>query len=255
MTPWEVLGIAEGSSPEEIKKAWRTLARAHHPDRNPDDPEAASRFKRLQAAYEQVKEGDGGPSASGDTRRGPTDDWLDVLAWMAEYRASLVLSETIPRYVACHGTGAALGRAMRDALDQGDLEAGAPSNTPGRWLRWRLRRRLRGVQVVVDTPRWSRGLVSLNPTHQGVDVLLDGRAFWHEVPHDEEVLRAAVARGMELAMAGAVSMALRLPRMQGSMEAAQALDRKLRATRLRWRMVWTGVVVLGTLMLLNAWTS
>ncbi len=254
MTPWEVLGLPEGSSPDEVKRAWRTLARAHHPDRNPDDPEAEARFKRLQAAYEEVKEGGpGGPVQS--TARGPSDDWLDVLAWMAEHRAATVLAEVIPPYVAAHGTGTSLGWALRSALERGDLEQGAPEVPVGRWLRWRLGRRLRRVQVVVATPRWSRGMVSLQRTHGGVDVILDGRAFWHEVPHDEDVLRAAVARGVELALAGAVSMALKVPPVPPSAEAAAEVDRRIRADRLLWRGVWAGVTVLGLAMLVNAWLT
>ncbi len=254
MTPWEVLGLEEGASPEEIKQAWRSLARAHHPDRNPDDPEAEDRFKRLQAAYEEVREG-GTASPTAGTGRGPTDDWLDVLAWMAEHRAATLLRSVIPRYVECYGIGAALGWALRDALERGDLESGAPDGQAGPWLRWRLRRRLRGVRVVVDTPRWSRGLVSLQRTHGGVDVVLDGRAFWREVPPDEAVLRAAVARGMELAVAGAVSMALKLPRVPRTLEDSREVDRRVLADRRLWRGVWAGVVILGVAMVANAWLS
>ncbi len=48
---YEVLGTARGASEDEIKKAYRRLARKHHPDVNPDDKEAESRFKELSEAY------------------------------------------------------------------------------------------------------------------------------------------------------------------------------------------------------------
>lgn len=48
---YDVLGVDEDASQKEIKKAYRTLARKHHPDRNPDDPNAEEKFKELQKAY------------------------------------------------------------------------------------------------------------------------------------------------------------------------------------------------------------
>jgi molecular chaperone DnaJ len=49
---YEVLGLSRGASETEIKKAYRRLVRDHHPDANPDDPEAEERFKELTEAYE-----------------------------------------------------------------------------------------------------------------------------------------------------------------------------------------------------------
>ncbi|MFQ5896077.1 MAG: DnaJ domain-containing protein [Nitrospinota bacterium] len=47
---YEVLGLPEGASQEEVKRAYRRLALLHHPDRNPGDPEAAERFKGISEA-------------------------------------------------------------------------------------------------------------------------------------------------------------------------------------------------------------
>jgi molecular chaperone DnaJ len=49
---YEILGIKKDASPDEIKKAFRKLARKHHPDLNPGDSAAEKKFKEINGAYE-----------------------------------------------------------------------------------------------------------------------------------------------------------------------------------------------------------
>ncbi len=50
--PYQVLGVDRGASRSDIKRAYRKLAKELHPDRHPDDPRVAERFKEVSAAYQ-----------------------------------------------------------------------------------------------------------------------------------------------------------------------------------------------------------
>lgn len=53
--PYKVLGVSRDASDEEIKTAYRRLAKKYHPDLNPGDAEAAKKMQQVNAAYEQIK--------------------------------------------------------------------------------------------------------------------------------------------------------------------------------------------------------
>jgi molecular chaperone DnaJ len=53
---YDVLGVSEDASQEEIKKAYRKKAMKHHPDRNPDDEESERKFKQAAEAYEVLSD-------------------------------------------------------------------------------------------------------------------------------------------------------------------------------------------------------
>ena len=54
--PYDILGVGRSATQDEIKAAFRKLAGQHHPDKNPDDPEAQQRFKEINAAHEILKD-------------------------------------------------------------------------------------------------------------------------------------------------------------------------------------------------------
>jgi molecular chaperone DnaJ len=55
---YKILGVGKNATDEEIKKAYRKLARKHHPDRNPGDTQAEERFKEVSQAHDVLGDPD-----------------------------------------------------------------------------------------------------------------------------------------------------------------------------------------------------
>ncbi len=68
---YKVLGVAKDAKPEEIKKAYRKLARDNHPDQNPGNSAAEQRFKEISEANDVLVQSG---QAQG-VRRGPAVVW------------------------------------------------------------------------------------------------------------------------------------------------------------------------------------
>jgi molecular chaperone DnaJ len=137
---YNILGVERGVSAEEIKRAYRVLARRWHPDRNQHDPEAETRFKDITEAYRTLSDPDKrarydrmGPLYTEDGRPPRPEDLNEVVGTMwnnlfrrrpqergedLRYTVSVTLEEVasgtekeivVPRYVrcrTCQGEGA-----------------------------------------------------------------------------------------------------------------------------------------------------
>lgn len=97
--PYQVLGVSPDASDEEIKRAYRQLAKKYHPDMNPGDETAARKMNEVNAAYDQIKN----PEKAQQTYRqqaaggygGPYGD--PFTAWYeAQRRQQQAYEESIP---------------------------------------------------------------------------------------------------------------------------------------------------------------
>ncbi|MFT4976712.1 MAG: hypothetical protein ACI8S6_002617 [Myxococcota bacterium] len=246
MDPYALLELEPGASGEEIKKAWKRLARRHHPDLNPDDPDASTRFQRIKDAYEALR--------TGEARVGPSDelddDWLDIVDWMIEFRRRLVMNELMPRLVGEYGHGAALAWAL---MHTQNLQAAAEALPPRR-ASWRLRR-LKLDVILAEVPHAQRLAVLERDRRGKVQLVLFASALWQRRGDDEDALRALVFATVDGGLAAAVPIALGMHASPPTLEQARQVDRRIARDNFIIRSMWAVGAVLLVMMVWIVATS
>ncbi len=112
--PYDVLGVPQDASGDDIKAAYRKLALRYHPDRNPGDTQAEEQFKRISEAYATLRDPDArarfdryGP----DEARGGYAPDFSTMDWQTIFREA-----DIPMNWDAHGAAPRTGNAVFDAL-------------------------------------------------------------------------------------------------------------------------------------------
>lgn len=188
--PYALLEIERDASPEEIKRAYRRLAKRWHPDRNPGDPSAAERFKAIAQAFETLSSPE--RKLRHDARRTGSardEDFLDRVADAVERGQRWAEEVVVPHFASTYrGSGAEM--AVRFVKDASQLRPGRFSPATTALGRYRARRWLSGVDVAFEAGLFTP--TALVRTRLGARILVCPDALWREGIQSAEQLDEAV---------------------------------------------------------------
>jgi hypothetical protein len=258
--PYATLGVSPGATDEEIKRAWKKLAREHHPDRNPGDPDAARRFKAIADAYAIL--GDPDARKKLQTERGRTtasEEFLADFTDAVERAERLVFVELLARYRA--GPAERVALLARDVVSQQLLtRAGGPP--PGWFARWQARREARRFTVHLDyRSRPDRPAEAWRIRSGWVIVLYPG-AFWAKGVRESGALDDAVLDVLAGWVLGILAQEARVDlyglhagAADAMVERAREQDGALRRARAANVGLWVGIALLAAVFWYSAWSS
>jgi molecular chaperone DnaJ len=202
---YDILGLSPEADAEEVKRAYRRMAMARHPDRNPGDPEAARSFRRVVEAYEVL--GNPRARAAYDAKRRPARGWGRRMAERAARPAPDVTAR-----VEVAVTPAQAARGVRLTLDLPDGPPCPECGGSGRFSRMlrgcgrcggtgRIRRRYGPVSEEADCPvcGGGRGRSVVCPRCGGSGTLGGERMGIVDIPpgaRDGDVLRLLAGGGV-----------------------------------------------------------
>ena len=152
--PYQILGIPRDASDEEIKQAYRRLARKYHPDLNPGDAAAAKKMQEINDAYDRIKNPQKSAHSSGSYGGSYTPPYGTAYG---------------PRYTGSEETDPFLRDALR-YLSLGQFQAALDilARSPGKNARWYYLSSLANYQLgnQVTALEHIRKAVSMDPANQ-----------------------------------------------------------------------------------------
>jgi len=203
--PYAVLGVAVDATRAEIRTAYRQLARATHPDRHPNDPDAEARFKAVAAAWDILGDDDKRRAfdlAQGRARSATVapDEAVDAVAAAVERAQDWAERGVLPQVASrWRGRGAeAVGWAWqeREAL----VRPGALPEVS--WWARRRARQLASEVVVVLAPWPLHQATALFRRRRGWELQIDPTALWRagfrSTELDDAVMELLVTRYLQI---------------------------------------------------------